>query len=246
MERVGSSRAPSASGQALLVLLITVGLTAGLHVLPQPWGWRLAWPLMVLSTYAHEMCHGLAALMVGGHFDSFRMWPDGSGIASTSRPPSTVADALIPAGGLVGPALVAAVLFLFGCRPRLARGGLLAFGLALVASDVLVVRNGFGVIFVGATGALLLLLAVRLSPGWARGVVLFLAAQLSLSVFTRADYLFVREAKTSGGTLPSDVEQMARALGPPYFVWGLVCGGLSLLVLWAGVWLFLRTNLDDR
>lgn len=233
---------PRASGQAGLVLLVTVGLTVAMHFLPQPWGYWVGWPLLLLSTYAHEMCHGLAALLVGGHFQSFRMWPDASGVAQTAVGSGAIARAVVSGGGLVGPALFAGLLFALGSRPRLARAGLLVFGLLLLASDVLVVRNPFGLAYVGLVGALLLLAARRLSPGWARGVVLFLAAQLSLSVFSRADYLFTRVARTSGGDMPSDVENMAQALGLPWFVWGAVCGGLSVLVLAGGVWLFLRTN----
>ena len=141
--------------------------------------------------------------------------------------------------------MFAALLFVFGCRPRLARIGLGAFGIALLLSDVLVVRNGFGLIYVGAAGALLLGLAAWLQPAWARGVVLFLGAQLALAVFSRADYLFTQVAKTAGGEIPSDVEAISQALGLPYYFWGVVCGGLSLAVLWAGAWLFLRTNKVD-
>lgn len=41
----------------------------------------LAYPFMLLSTLAHEMGHGLAAVLVGGHFDSFKH--RGHDIAST-------------------------------------------------------------------------------------------------------------------------------------------------------------------
>jgi hypothetical protein len=34
---------------------------------------------------------------------------------------------------------------------------------------------------------------------------------------------------------------MAMALGGTYWLWGLVCGAFSVLVLGAGVWAFSRT-----
>ena len=233
---------PAASPAAEVALLVAIGLTLGLYLIPAPWGSRLAWPLLMLSTCAHEMCHGLAALVVGGQFESFRLWPDGSGIASTADSGKPIENAFIAAGGLLGPAVFAAGMFVAASRPRLARYGLGAFGLALLASELLVVRGGFGLVYVGAAGALLLALAVRLSPAWARIVVLFMGAQLSLAVFSRADYLFTKVARTAGGDEPSDVEVIAQALGLPYYFWGLVCGGLSLAVLAAGAWVFRRAT----
>ena len=74
------------------------------------------------------------------------------------------------------------------------------------------------------------------------GLVLFLAVQLAITVFTRADYLFMATAHTSGGDLPSDTASIAKALGGSYLIWGVVVGAISLVVLWGGVSLFLRMN----
>jgi hypothetical protein len=40
--------------------------------------------------------------------------------------------------------------------------------------------------------------------------------------------------------MPSDVGAMADALVLPYWVWGIVCGALSLALLGAGVRVFFR------
>ena len=55
------------------------------------------------------------------------------------------------------------------------------------------------------------------------------------SVFARGDYLFTPVAETAGGAMPSDVGQIAAALVLPYWFWGAVCGGISVLVLGYGV-----------
>ncbi len=75
----------------------------------------------------------------------------------------------------------------------------------------------------------------------AQPLVAFLAVQLSLSAFSRADYLFTATAQTGAGTFPSDVAQMANSLLLPYWFWGATCGTFSILVLLAGLWLFLRS-----
>ena len=75
----------------------------------------------------------------------------------------------------------------------------------------------------------------RLSPERAQWVIVFLGVQLALSVFSRASYLFTRGVTNPTGVFPSDVMQMQNALFLPYWFWGLVCGGFSVLVLIYGV-----------
>ena len=78
-------------------------------------------------------------------------------------------------------------------------------------------------------------LGVRASARVAQVALALMAVQLSLSVFSRADYLFTESA----GTGPSDVAQMADALLLPYWFWGFVCGAFSVFVLVVGIRAFL-------
>ncbi len=93
------------------------------------------------------------------------------------------------------------------------------------------VRNPFGVVYVLVLSALLAALVRFGSARIARFGLVFLAIQLSLSVFSRSDYLFTCEARTGVGNMPGDASQIAEALLLPYWVWG---GLLSLLVLAIG------------
>ena len=90
-----------------------------------PMGESLAYPLVLLSTLAHELGHGIAAMMVGGSFDQFVLYSDGSGAALTSGNPGRLASAMISAGGLVGPAIAAAGCFAVGRRGKTARAALI-------------------------------------------------------------------------------------------------------------------------
>ena len=45
--------------------------------------WDRRHTLVLLSTLAHELGHGIAALLVGGGFESFVLYADGSGAAMT-------------------------------------------------------------------------------------------------------------------------------------------------------------------
>ena len=219
--------------RARLVLGVSIAVTALLYVVP--YGRVLAYPLMLLSTLAHEMGHGITALLVGGSFERFLMWPDGSGVAVWSGEPGRLRSAAVAAGGLVGPAVTAALAFTFGRTARGARATLTAIAVVLALALLLVVRNLFGGVFVVLLLAGCVAIARKASGEIAQLALVFLAVQLALSVFSRGDYLFTPVAETAGGTMPSDVGQIAAALLLPYWFWGAVCGGLSVLVLGYGV-----------
>ncbi len=224
--------------RARVVLLVSVVLTVLLYWVP--YGGYLAYPLMLLSTLAHEMGHGIAALLVGGSFHRFQMWPDGSGVATWSGEVGPLRRALVAAGGLVGPAVAAGVGFAVGRTIRGARGALVALAAILALALLLVVRNLFGVIFVALVLGGCFLAARKASGEVAQLVLIFIAVQLALSVFSRGDYLFTPTAETAAGVMPSDVGQMATALLLPYWFWGLGCGAVSVLVLLYGLKVFWR------
>jgi hypothetical protein len=219
-------------------LAVSVGATLLLDVVP--YGHTLGYPLMLLSTLAHEMGHGVTGLLVGGHFDSFVMDWAGSGVAHVSGSLGRVAQGLVAAGGLVGPAFVAALAFIAARRARSAQLSLMGAGVALLLAEILVVRGLCGMLFVPAVAALCLYTARRAPPYAAQLLLSFLAVQLSLSVYSRGDDLFSPVAHTASGLLPSDVSNMASALFLPYWFWGLTCAAVSLAALAAGLWIFLR------
>ena len=224
--------------QARSALLWSVGLTL---ILPRiPLLSVLGVPLLWLSTVAHELGHGLTALALGGTLERFVIRPDGSGTAYTTTTGSDLAHGLVSAGGLVGPAIVAALWFVLARRPALARLSLAMFGAALIAAAVLVADPGFTQGYLGAVGGLSLVAATCTSAAWAQVLLVFLAVQMALSVFTRADYLFTEVASSNAGELASDVAQMSARLGGPYWAWGLACGLISLLVLVPGLLFYLR------
>lgn len=197
-------------------------------------------PLVWLSTFAHEAGHGLAAIAVGGRFEELVIYWDASGVATHSGVAGPIARAIVSAGGLIGPAVVAAVLFAFGTRPMLSRLGLALFGFFMIALAAAFTRNLFGVLFTLGCGTLFCMCAVKLSNGRAQTAILFVAIQLALSVFSRGDYLFTATAKTGAGEMPSDVAHVALALGGTYWMWGIAIGALSVLILaggLGGVWL---------
>ena len=223
---------------ALVALALAVAATVALYVVP--FGYYIAYPLVLISTFVHEMGHGIAGILVGARFDEFVMYSDASGSARISGGTGRLASAFIAAGGLVGPSVAAALLFGLCTRTNLARIGLWAVGIVALVSCLWVVRNVFSWIFVGSLGALAVFLAIKAKPRVAQWALAFLAVQLTLSVYSRADYLFTSVAQTATGQAPSDVAVISDALFLPYWFWGGVCAALSLVVLGAGLYIFWR------
>jgi hypothetical protein len=229
--------------RAAKALIVAVAATVLLYVIP--YGRVIGYPLLLISTIAHEMGHGVAAVLAGGTFKSFVAYSNGSGLASVSYD-GRLASAFVSAGGLCGPAVAAAIAFFAARRERVARVVMIALGAFLAVSLVWVVRNVFGWLFVGALSAALLWVGIKARAATAQTVLVFLAIQLSLSVFSRGDYLFVERANTSAGNFPSDVANMATALFLPYWFWGALCGAFSVAVLAVGLGSYLKAILGPE
>jgi len=229
------------SRQGWLLILASL-ITIALYFIP--YGRYVIYPLMLFSTFAHEMGHGLTAILMGGQFVDFKMWSDGSGVARHLGSYGAVSRALISAGGLTGPALLGAAFF------GLSRTGFVRLGLYLISavaafSLAFFVRNAFGVFFVVVFVMICLAFAKMAPEAAVRFFLVFLGMQLSVTVFSRGDYLFMQYAETSGGRMPSDVMQISDAIGGPYWLWGAMVGLLSIGVLVAGLWVFLRGGREE-
>ncbi len=224
-------------------LLLAVVVVIAMHHLP--FGGFITYPLMLLDTMAHEMGHGLTALLVGGRFDSLALFTDGSGVAHCASPTGW-SQALVSAGGLLGPCVAAFVALVLGRWQRGARFCLVASGIGLFVSLVLFVRAGTAWIFLIPVAAALLWLGLKASGQTARLALLFLSTELSLLVFTRSDYLFTPSATIGGQTMTSDVGNMAAVLGGPYWLWGVLVALASLATLAAGLKLYFWPGPNQR
>ena len=201
----------------------------------------LGWPLMLMATLVHELGHGLTAMFVGGSFRRLEVWSNGSGAATYAGNFSRPSRALVAAGGPLGPPLAALLLFGAATEPRWAHIALAVLAGALVLSALIWLRNLFGFVFTLLLGAALAALTWQASDPVAQFSCAFLAIQMSLSVFSRGDYLFKSAANTTAGLMPSDTAQIAAALFGPYWFWGALIGALSLAILGCGLWLVART-----
>lgn len=226
--------------QAGIVLIVSVAITLAMFLIPSPENtWWLLAPFRWLHIYVHEFGHGIAALLAGGDFDKFEMYTY-SGLAYT-RTSGSLAAAFVCAGGLCGPAVVGGAFLAIGRNARWARFALGAFGAFMTISLILWTRTPFGWGFGAVVAVLCLAVTVKARPALAQVVLVFLSVQLALSVYTGGGYLFTQYVAIQNGHRgPSDTQAMADALGMPYWFWGLVCGGFSVLVLLGGLWRYIK------
>ncbi len=190
-----------------------------------PLGNFIMYPFVILSTWFHEMGHGLTALALGFGFEKLELLPDGSGVATTSAPVdvSGFAKALIAAGGPLGPAIVGSLLILASANQRVWRPTLIAFAGIIALSTLIWVRTLVGWIVLPLVAGVLVLIAWRAGDTITRFTLQFLGIHAALSMFGQWDYLMMESAVIGGQPMASDTGAMEQALLLPHWFWaGLI------------------------
>jgi hypothetical protein len=204
-----------------------------------PFGRLILYPFTLLSTWVHEMGHGVAALVGGGRFSSLEIFANASGLAHVTYAPGWP-DALTSLGGLVAPPLVGAAIILAARGPRRARVVLLGLGAAIAASTAIWVRSPAGWVALPLVAAAIVWAGLRFGPERRLVAAQFLGVVLALDTWTRLDYLFVKTAHVGGQERASDIARFAEVVGGPYLVWGLLVAALSLGAVALALWLTWR------
>lgn len=217
-------------GSENLMTLFWLAVGASI-VLPRvPYGRNMLYPFALLGTWAHEMGHGLAAVIVGGSFRRLEVYPRlggqaySSGIRGARR-------ALVSAGGLLGPALAGGLIIVLGSRQQTASWVLTGIAVAVAISLITVVRNPFGWLSLGAIAAVLAPIAVYAPPGVRIFLAQLIGIQFCLACWGTLDYMFTRQFHRDGRIIESDTQEIANVLVLPYWFWGTVIALLSLGVV---------------
>src|SRR5579864_2491403 len=121
----------------------------------------LLYPLRLFVSLVHELGHGLTAILTGGQFLNFEVFPNGAGLATTAGG----SNFLVPQMGYLGAALFGAVLLALTNTVRDVRP--VAYGVAALV--------GFGVVFFTGKGGLVLVLAIGAVLAWSVATVLYRA-----------------------------------------------------------------------
>jgi len=233
---------PGSQGEAIGRLVL-----AGLVVimLPAlPFGTYLIYPFVILTTWFHEMGHGLTALAMGQQFEQLMIFPSGSGVAQSAvgADSTRFTHAAIAAGGPLAPSAVGALLIVASAHPRAWRPVLWLAAAAIFASVIVWVRSPTGWWALPLVAAIIALVAWRGSPAWTRFSLQFLGVLGAMSMLRDFNYLFTEQAVIEGQAILSDTGQIEAALGLTHCFWA----GLILLVSGTMVGAALRYALAEH
>jgi hypothetical protein len=213
---------------------LTAIAAASLVLWQLPFGNLALFPFTILTTWFHEMGHGLATIAVGSSFDHLVIFADGSGYAVSTRPidAGRLTTALIAAAGPMGPAIVGSLLIVASGRDAHARQALYVLGAALVLSTVIWVRSAIGWLVLPGLGLLTLLVAARGPHGLVRFVVQLVGVQACISAWRSFDYLFSDGGTVGGTSQRSDTAAIADVLLLPYWFWGAAISAGIVASMW--------------
>lgn len=217
------------TGQLVRVFWAAVALSL---ILPRiPYGRTLLFPFALLGTWAHELGHGLTAMVAGGRFKRLEVHRNLDGLAFSSGL-GRLGRAVVAAGGLLAPAVVGGMFIVLGSRESTAPWILAGLALAILASVVLFVRNAFGWVALGLTGLVLVPIAWR-APELARVFIAqLIGIQFCVASWGSLNYMFTKNFYRSDGTLTdSDTQTIANVLVLPYWFWGGLIAAISLVIL---------------
>jgi len=212
----------------------------------------LNYPFRLLLTIVHELSHGLTAILTGGDFINFVIYPNGAGLAYTR---GGLRFLVIPAGYL-GVALFGATLIMLGRNPKWGRiaisvigGAMMLFSLrygipTIFSSDmlygILTTVSGFtfGAIFMGV--------ALKSGPSGIIFWIHFVAIQTVLTAFSDLTTLIGLSAPLTNAPA-TDAQSMADLTFIPAIVWAGLWAIMALLMISGAIWLtWVRPLLAER
>ncbi|GAA4642719.1 M50 family metallopeptidase [Pontixanthobacter gangjinensis] len=207
---------------------------AAVVLLPNiPFGNYLIYPFTILSTWFHEMGHGLTAMLLGLDFQKLVLLENGSGYAMVSSPVSTsaLAHALVSAGGPLGPALVGSAFILASQNAKARRIALVSLAAILILSTLIWVRSALGWMILPPIATAALLIAWQANEGASRFAVQFLGVHAAISMFAQWGYLFSSGAVIGGSHQTSDTGAIADRLLLPHWFWAaaIILAGTGMI-----------------
>jgi hypothetical protein len=226
---------------------LLMALAAIVLLLNVPYGHYVLYPFEIFSTWVHEMSHGMMAIALGGSIDWLKVFPDGSGLARTLGRGGRIAGAAVSSAGYLGTALFGALLLSARRLPKVGSRGLSLIGLLMLASTVLWVRNGFGLVAIPAIGLSLLVASRKLTEDSAGFLFALLAATCSLESLTSIRVLFAGQSFIVGGEAVqhTDATSVAEALFLPSWFWASSWMLTSVVLLFLGLRLGATRPLPD-
>ncbi len=211
-----------------LILLVGIAIFTGI-MWQSPSGKIILYPLTLLSTWYHEMAHGLMAVLLGANFKKLEIFANGSGLARYEYRGSlflgAIGKVLVSAAGPMGPPIIGAGFILASRSWQTSQRLLIILGSFMLVSVLIWVRTGIGILLISLLGLIILGIGLEASPQIKIFAIQFLGVQACISTFRDFDYVF----RYYNGY--SDTAQIAKVLILPHWFWGILITISSLFLL---------------
>ncbi len=193
-----------------------------------PLGRLVIYPFVILSTWFHEIGHGLAAIILNGDLLRIELYADGSGVAVHTSPQflGNIGNAIVAISGPLFPPIVGFILFKISKNVNISKLVLLFLSLAILGSVVMWIRTLFGVIILLLIS--LIIISIALSKN---SKIQFIALQLIgiqafISVYLSIGYLFSESGTVNQSSFASDTSIIEQNTFLPYWLWA----GIILII----------------
>ncbi|MEL7445263.1 MAG: M50 family metallopeptidase, partial [Pseudomonadota bacterium] len=179
---------PGSQGEQVGRLILAAIIVYALPALP--FGNYIIYPFMILTTWFHEMGHGLTAIVTGQQFEQLLIFANGSGVAESflNDDAGPLTRAAIAAGGPLAPVAVGSLLILASSQKKFWHPALYALAAAIVLSVAIYVRSIVGMVVLPLVAALLVIIAVRAKDGLVRFSLQFLGVLAAMSMLRDFNY----------------------------------------------------------
>ncbi|MGB9913657.1 MAG: M50 family metallopeptidase, partial [Candidatus Kapaibacteriota bacterium] len=164
------------------------------------------YPFIIISTWFHEMGHGITALILGGEISKIKIFSNGSGIAhlSTKNYLGNIGNALIALSGPLLPPILGYVFLTSTKNKNRTRLLLLLTSVALFVSTLLWVRSNFGFFFLLLMSVFIFLISTLKGTKTQFVTAQIIGIQAFMSVYMSLDYLFSSTGEVNQSSLASD------------------------------------------
>lgn len=223
------------------IILLSIVMLICMNV---PYLKYLFYPFDIFSTWIHEICHGMAGLMVGGTIEKLLIYPDTSGLAYVQLP-SSQHQAFVTSAGYQGTAVVGFLLLILRRTKRGPRCGLFLLAFWMILSVALWIRNWFGIVMMLVLGFLFLLAAWKLSSAWMRAFYTVICVTVSLNAIAQSYELFGSAAYVNGQPSETDAHTMADLKGGSNWMWAGIWLGIAVVLTLFGIVLAIPGPTED-
>ncbi len=207
------------------------------------WGKRILFPFQIFTTWVHECCHAVTALLLGGSAIKITIAPDGSGITHYKIPNGKIRQSIVASAGYLGASICGFLILLLTAQTERSNhfwnihSMIFLFCGLIVFSLLFWIRNWFGFLSTLLLGGAIALLNYFPLNRYAHEALLFLGIQTALNALFDIRTLY---GLGSGKGTTSDAHSLQRLFWLPHWFWSTLWLSMSVVIIY---WTILKINL---